>query len=233
MSCIPRMDSLYANPAVFHVIFPSSESLPKVPIRVTFTFSVFHEHLLIFEVSRNNSVFMVISFLRLYFSSKAYPWLKNKITVQVGYLYSSHKGNYEMKCTDVQKSVLQLKQCSPGTALDQWHPCPDHIFLVDARPLVTSPFSLSEPQVGVFHMDIIWWKCHISWCWNKSFSIIASERHSQLCLCSSLSHSFKARSEKQQACESREGEDICLPRLRLICYLDKEAKYPACSLMLH
>ena len=46
---------------------------------------------------------------------------------------------------------------------------------------------------------------------EQSFSIITSERHSQLCVCSSLSHSFKARSEKQQACESREGENICLP----------------------
>ena len=50
-----------------------------------------------------------------------------KITVGVEYLYSSHKGNYEIKCTDVQKSVLQLKPCSPGTALDQWRSCPDHI----------------------------------------------------------------------------------------------------------
>ena len=47
---------------------------------------------------------------------------------------------------------------------------------------------------------------------EQSFNIIASERHSQLCVCSSVSHSFKARSEKQQACESREeGKNICLP----------------------
>ena len=47
---------------------------------------------------------------------------------------------------------------------------------------------------------------------QQSFSIIASERHSQHCNCSSVSHSFKARSEKQQACESREeGRSICPP----------------------
>lgn len=81
---------------------------------------------------------------------------------------------------------------------------------VNARPLVTFSFSLWASGGCVSYGHYLVKMPHFLML-QQSFSIIASERHFQHCNCSSVSHSFKARSEKQQACESREGKRICPP----------------------
>lgn len=169
MSCIPRTGCFVSpmqTPAVFHVVFsPSSESPPKAPIRVTFTFQCSMSIFLYLKFSRNSSVFMVISFFDYISLQRLILDLKTKS--QCGDIFTSHKGNYEMKCTDVQKSVLQLQ--NSVVLVQPWPVAPmsDHIsWLMPGHWLHLHSHSLGL-WWGVFHMDIIWWKCHISWCWNK------------------------------------------------------------------